>query len=142
MGLTFLHRLLIAGTATQLFFDILGLSALLVPIDSDAKRTVVLMVLVVTLIWDVAILAYLHWTPVAVPVPAGGAPPPAHHLDRGAIKGGIFSATFALLFALVALLALVVNLGLGYIATLIVVGVFLLLTTIQDSWTAIAVLRR
>lgn len=146
VALPVLHRFLITGSTVELFVNILGLVVLFVPFPADVKRTILITVISVTAVWDVVVLGYLHWAPVAAPAPAAaGAPPPAppvHHMPRGAIKGGLTGTTMMVLFALVALSMLLFQMGQGYWATVLIVGIFLAVSTIQDTISTVTLLRR
>lgn len=146
MPLGFLHRLLIVGTMVEIAINFLGLLTLLLPVPPDVKQATILSVLTITAAWDLVTIGYLLWVPVAAAAPAlavvGGPPAavPVHHMSRTAIKTGLVTATLALLFAVIAIV--ISYTGVVGTSTALLVGIFLVLTLIQDCFTAGAVLRR
>lgn len=137
MPLGLLHRIAISVAAIEVAVNIVGLVVLFSPMLTSTKWSILLYVLLLTAASDLGMLGYLYWAPVAPQLPA-----PPNHMTRRAIKGGIFSATVALIFSLMALVVLQVDLGLGYNVTIGLIAVFLLLTLVQDVLATIEVMRR
>lgn len=138
MPLGWIVRSAIVGAAVQVAVNVGGLVTLLSPLPPDPKSTVLLWVFILTGLADAGIIGYLLWVPPTPPAP----PLPAHHLSRGAIKAGLYSGTLALIFTLVAIFILRVPLGLGFTTVTVLLGIFLLLTLVQDVVASVVVLRR
>jgi len=133
----------VSGSAVQVGIDLLGLAVLFFVANTDAnwlsKQWLLAAVIILTLAWDLVLLAYFYWVPTYDPAAhvAAGTTPPAGALSNRRVRHGLYWIALAALLSLFALAALFLPLGWDRPSVVILVTVFVLAVTVLDVVTSV-----
>lgn len=125
------RRLSSSAVAAELFVDLLGLLALVFPLDPASRRIILTAVLAVTVVGSLGSTAYGLWLNPA----AAGFPTPRQ------IRGVIFGGTIGSLVGLSGLALMWIPLGVPFTALMGVLWAILIVSTIADIVATINILR-
>lgn len=129
--MSFWRRAASSAVAVELFVDLIGIMALIFPLDPASRRIVITIVLAITVGGSLGSTAYGYWLN-----PAGaGFPTPRQ------IRGIIFGGTLGSLVGLMGLVLMWIPLGIPFTALMGVLWIILLASTVADIVAAINILR-